>query len=495
MTRHVVLLALGLGFHAVAMAQDRRAGEVRSEEKMVQIPGVGALTLTLGYLTVPENRGDPASRLVDIAFLKIPREPGASGPPLVYLAGGPGDAGISEDPQTLRFWAQARGIGDVVLLDQRGTGRSRPNLGYRWTGDSPLDLFRSDEDGRRFIRAVSQAAAAHFRAQGVDLRGYTSVESADDVEDLRIALGADRLNLLGFSYGTHLALAVVRRHGDRIANVVLVGTEGPAHTWKLPGTMDTQWRKLSLLAAGDPELARHIPDLDALLRRVLARLDREPMVVTIADPRTRAPIQVPVGGDGLRYILRRDIGDASDLPVFPRLLHSIDRGDPTLLRWFVQRRFQLGVHAMSSVMDAASGVPPGRLALITAEAESSRFRGVANFPYPDDAAGMNPPDLGAEFRSPIVSSVRTLFLSGTLDWNTPPFQAEEVRWGFPNASHIVVRNAGHEQVLTHPAIGPAILRFLRGDNVDEVTAAWPPLRFVPLEGYDPARTHPSVPRP
>jgi hypothetical protein len=103
-------------------------------------------------------------------------------------------------------------------------------------------------------------------------------------------------------------------------------------------------------------------------------------------------------------------------------------------------------------------------------------------------------DLGDTFRSPIVSPVRTLFLSGTLDWNTPPFQAEEVRWGFPNSSHIIVRNAGHEQVLPHPDVLGAIARFLSGADVDDVTAGWPPLRFVPIEGYDPARTHPSVPR-
>lgn len=65
----------------------------------------------------------------------------------------------------------------------------------------------------------------------------------------------------------------------------------------------------------------------------------------------------------------------------------------------------------------------------------------------------------------------------------------------PNASHIVVRNAGHEQVMTHPVIRRAIVRFLAGDSVDGISAEWPPLRFVPLTGFDPARTHPSVRRP
>jgi pimeloyl-ACP methyl ester carboxylesterase len=218
------------------------------------------------------------------------------------------------------------------------------------------------------------------------------------------------------------------------------------------------------------------------------------MAVTIRDARNGEDLTVPIGGDGLRYILRRDIGDASDLPVFPRLLYSIDRGDPLLLRWFVQRRFILGGHLMAAGMDAASGVSPTRLARIEAEASVSPFGSVSNFPAPADAAGTVVPDLGEAFRAPIASPVRTLFLSGSLDWNTPPFQAEEVRWGFPNSSHIIVRNAGHEQILPHPDVLGAIGRFLSGEDLDDVTAAWPPLQFVPIEGYDPRRTHPSVPR-
>lgn len=478
-----------------AVPAQARAGDLRRETKPIDIPGAGRVQAELCSLTVPENRSDPKSRLIELTFMRLPGKAGASGPPLVYLAGGPGDAAVTDNPQALAEWAPLLELGDVILLDQRGTGRSTPNLAYRWTGQPPVNLFRSFEDGLAYLREFGQAAAAHFRAQGVDFRGYTTVESADDLEAIRAALGADKLNLLGFSYGTHLGLAAIRRHGERLANVVLIGVEGPAHTLKLPSTMDVQFRKIALMAGADPAIAAKVPDLNALLLRILSKLDRAPMVVTIRDQRNGGALEIPVGSDGLRFILRRDIGDASDLPVFPRLLYSIDRGDPTLLTWFVQKRFAVGVQVMSSVMDAASGVSPERMAMIEAEAARSPFKNVSNWPSPEDGDAFGAPDLGATFRSPIVSNVRTLFLAGTLDWNTPPFQAEEVRWGFPNSSLIVVKNAGHEQILGHPAIQQAIVRFLRGERVDDVTAAYPPLRFVPLEGYDPAVTHPSVAKP
>jgi pimeloyl-ACP methyl ester carboxylesterase len=218
------------------------------------------------------------------------------------------------------------------------------------------------------------------------------------------------------------------------------------------------------------------------------------------------PVQAPGGGDtlrlpigpfGLRFILRADIGDASDLIVFPRLLWSIDQGDPTLLTWFVRKRagVTIGVHGMNEAMDVASGASPARFALIAEQARTSRFADVINFPHPRATADWNVTDLGEEFRAPLVSSVRTLFISGELDCNTPPHQAEELRWGMTDATHLIVDNAGHEQTFfQNETAVPVIVDFLAGRDVRDRKITSPPLRFVPLEGTDPRAFHPSVPR-
>ena len=144
------------------------------------------------------------------------------------------------------------------------------------------------------------------------------------------------------------------------------------------------------------------------------------------------------------------------------------------------------------LVDGASGATGARQTMIQEQSERSRFGNLANFPFPDVNEVWLPNDLGDLYRAPLVSDVRTLFLSGTLDWNAPPQQAEEIRWGFTNATHLVVENAGHEQILPHPEVQKAIVRFLRGEDVSDLRAAWPRLRFVPLEGSDPEATHPSV---
>lgn len=79
----------------------------------------------LGHLAVPENRSAPTSRTVSLAFVRFPATTPTPGPPIVYLAGGPGGSGIDAagGPRFALFMA-LRAVGDVIALDQRGTGRS-----------------------------------------------------------------------------------------------------------------------------------------------------------------------------------------------------------------------------------------------------------------------------------------------------------------------------------------------------------------------------------
>lgn len=477
---------------------ERKAGDVTIETKTLRDADGGRIEADFGRLVVPENRTNPGGNLIELAFVRLKSTSKNPKAPLIYLNGGPGGSSTPQarSPQALSRWAHFLPICDVILLDQRGCGSSSPRL--HWTPEDrpPTDLFSSEQRALEYMLDVSRKAAQHFRERGVDLAGYTTAESADDLNDLRIALGAKKISLFGFSYGTHLAQAVIRRHGEHLENVVICGVEGLAMTHKYPLNMDIQFRKLALMAANDPGIAPHVPDLVALLDRVLEKLEREPIDVEIVDPQSRKRVKVPVGKFGLQVILRFDIGDASDLPVFPKLLYTIDQGDPSVLKWFVQKRFSMfrGVNVLTWVMDGASGASPQRWARIRAEAKQSAFGNVMNFPYPQVKKAYGVPDLGADFRAPLISDVRTLFLSGTLDWNTPPHQAEEVRWGFSNATHLIVENAGHEQILPQPAIGKAILDFLRGKDVHGVKVVLPPLKFVPIEGTDRSVTHPAVAR-
>ena len=449
-----------------------------------------------GRLEVPERRANPETRRIELAFLRLCSPAERPLAPVVFLAGGPGGAATpgADEPEAVQGWLPLLAHHDVILLDQRGTGASCPNLEWRSDQPVPVDLLLDEGVALDFARTVAVSALAHFREQGVDLAGYTTVESADDLESLRVALGYQKLSLLGFSYGTHLALATMKRHGARLERVVLIGTEGLDQTYKLPSTYDRQLARLAALVARDPEVGGEVPDLTALLGKVLAQLEEEPLEVVLRDPATGADELYPVGPWGLRFLLRLDLGDGNDFPVFPRLLRSIEARDPRLLAWFVQKRLRgfAGTSAMAVVMDYASGASPERLERIAREQRASLFANTMNFPFPAVGEGLDLPDLGAEYRAPFASDVVALFLSGTLDCQTPPEQAEEQRARMPRATHLVVANAGHEDILPMPEAQAAVAAFLRGEDVSGRTLALPAPRFVPLTGARPSPSHPCL---
>lgn len=452
----------------------------------------GEYRAEVGRLRVPENRARADSRSIELAFARLKCTAPEPKTTVVYLAGGPGDSATSlvEGPG----WEALLAVADLVLLDQRGTGRSKPALVFTPESVTQEGLFLDHQAMLDVSVAMAEEAAAHFRKEGVDLAGYTTVESARDVDALRAALGLERVTLMGHSYGTHLALEVVRSFGERVEGLILVGAAGMNDMHKLPAELDAHWRKLGALVAADPALGPAIPDLEGLLRGTLAKLAEEPLSVSVTDRQRGAQAEVPFGPAGLQLLLLRDMGDVEDIPVLPRLVYEVSRGEKRTLRWFVQKRYdQMGsVNAMTLVMRGASGATKERWERIEREAATSLFGKERVLPPPEVSRALGTPDLGDAFRAPVKSPVRALFVSGTLDGNTPPEQAEAVRAGFPNSAHVVVENGGHEDLLVMDEVRRLMARFLAGEKLADVRLSKPALRFVPLDGEPSAVTHPAV---
>ena len=441
-----------------------------------------------GHLMVRENRKNANSNLIELVFVRLKSTADKPAPPTVYLDGGPGSAAttLAGFPEYMRAFQKLREVGDVILLDQRGVGRSKPNLTHRAPeslGSLPTDVFASREVALRAFKERARVAADHFRSQGVDILAYNSAESAHDVDDLRKALGAEKVNLVGFSYGTHLGLACIRYHGKNLNRVVLIGTEGPDHTDKLPSTSHNSIKRLSDIVATDPVIGPKMPDLAGTLKRILDRLEKEPITVSIMDQRTKKPVDVKVGKMGLQFLIMRDLGDASDLPIFPLWFYTMDKGDYSILKRFVERRynqFGAGISVMTLVTDISSGVSKSRKLQIQKEAKNALLGDIVNFPISEMGDVFGNPDLGDAYRSAIKTDVPTLFVSGVLDNNTQPFQADEVRKTFKRSTHLIIDNAGHESMLVDAQVQQTMVDFLRGQDVSKTKITLPPLKFEPL---------------
>ena len=442
------------------------------------LPGGGAgLDAQLGRMTVPLRRAHPERGQVELAFVRLRSGDAKSAAPIVYLAGGPGSSGVNaaRNPFALPSLARLAQTADVILLDQRGIGMSSPRPVCAPQPLEPQARFAPAAETMPRILAATRSCVEEWSAKGVDVAGFTVAESAADVDDLRRALGAPRISLLGHSYGTYLALAVIRAHGGTVERAALLATAGPADMRKLPLMLDTQLAKLSILAREDPSIGKEVPDMTALLRRVLARLEREPIAVTIADRSRGEKVQVRIGPEALQRILVLDIGDGNDFPFFPALLLTIERGDPSILAWFVEKRYNqaAGPDLMAYGMRCSAGATASRDREIAREAQLSILGNALNRPYPAVCDALPPVDLGDSFRAPIVSNVPVLFISGTLDSNTPPYQAEQVRWGMPHATHIVVQNAGHEDLEPNAEVQAAIADHFAGKDVASRRIALP----------------------
>jgi pimeloyl-ACP methyl ester carboxylesterase len=488
------LLLLLLG--SPLLCQDPpKPGDVQLERRTVSAASGAKIEAERGFLSVPENRRHPQAKLIRISFVRLRSKAEKPSAPLVYLPGGPGDSSTRDanNPLALERWLPFLAISDVILLDPRGCGASTPSLRWTWDGPLPLDVFVSEEAARTHWHEMSRRARAELLRRGIDLDGYTTVQMADDIDDLRRALKLERISLMGFSFGTHLALAVMRQHGAHIESAVLIGMAGPNHLLRLPLLADKHIGTLSRLAAQD-KLAG-APDLERLLKRAMEKLEQQPMTVKVTDRRTGQPVELRIGRFGLSFVLACDLGDTSDVIVFPRLLHDIAEGDPAVLQWFVQKRFPFfqQIDGLLMLVRGASDGSAERRARIAREAKESMLGNAGNFPL---SAGevWNAPDLGEEYRSPVKSNVRTLLVSGTLDWNTPPTQAEEVRQGLIRATHLVVEHAGHEQSFADAGVRAAILDFLKGQDVSHRKLTCPPPQCVPLTGSPSTRTHPAVPK-
>ncbi len=456
---------------------------IRWEPFLVPFPS--ALRAQLGRLTVPLRRAQPDAGSVDLAFVRLSTAGEKRGAPIVYLAGGPGTSGIAaaRNPFAIANLTRLAESADVILLDQRGIGLStpRPVCGPRTV--EPQARFASTPEVLPRVVAAARACAEEWAAKGIDVTGFNVAESAADLDDLRKALGVPKISLLGHSYGTYLALTAIRAYGGTIERAALIGTAGPNHMRKLPLMLDAQLAKLSMLAKDDPSIGSEVPDMTVLLRRVLAKLEREPMAVTITDRARKEKVQLRIGPDALRRILILDIGDGNDFPFFPALLLTIERGDPSILAWFVEKRFNqaAGTDLMTYGMRCSAGASASRDREIVLQAQTSILGNALNTPYPDVCAALPSIEGADALRAPIHSDLPVLFISGTLDSNTPPHQAEEVRWGMPRAMHLIVPNAGHEDLEPNAEVQAVIADYFAGKDVSARRVVLPVPDFKSVE--------------
>jgi pimeloyl-ACP methyl ester carboxylesterase len=482
LNRRMLLAAAGLAFPTLAFAQAlapqaaapatsaSQAGPFRFKGMQGQETGAER-----GFFEVPEDRRLPGSRTIRLSYVRFASTAAKPGPPIIYLAGGPGGLATraAGGPRFPIFMA-LREVADVIAFDQRGTGLSNA-IPERPASTRPPPVF--DQAGlTAYFRTDFQEAWTDWTKAGVAMTGYNTEQNADDIDDLRRHLGAEKVDLWGISYGSHLALSMLKRHGDRVNRVALASLEGQDQTVKRPAAVDGLLRQVDGLLAADPTVRAAIPDLPALMQRVHAKLEAAPVKMTAM--LNGAPAELWIGGFAIQLMAGGLIANPQTLVMLPGLYLALDAGKTDVLKPFANDfAGLLGIAGMPEATDLASGISPRRLALVRREAKTAVLGEALNFPMPQLLGAVPGVDLGEDFRASIRIDHPALLVSGSLDGRTPLAEQDEVAAQFSRKSRVIVENAGHNVFETHPEVQTLLVRFFRGQAVADTRLSLPPPRF------------------
>jgi pimeloyl-ACP methyl ester carboxylesterase len=329
------------------------------------------------------------------------------GDPIDKRARGPGAPGtLSLAAGRFPLTMALREVADVIAYDQRGTGSSGglSNALPFCRADPVFDMTKAITRAAitEFVRARLSKCFDWWESQGVDIDGYNTRENAQDIEDLRRALGARKLNLWGISYGSHLGLTFMKYHGPSVNKAVLSGIEGLDQTIKRPAMTDKMFAHVQELIDADPKTKAIYPDVAGLIRRVTTKLNAQPATVTFTPQGATAPVTITFDGYALQMLTAGSIADPPAIANIPLAWLASDKGNYELAarRVYSMAQGLSGFRGMPEAMDLASGATKARLALVTKEAETSLLSDTLNFPMPH-VMGIRPQiDAGDAFRAP-----------------------------------------------------------------------------------------------
>ncbi len=477
LNRRAVLTAAALALPTLALARasaqtasPSQAGPFRFKDRRGE-----ETDAERGFLDVPEDRRDPSSRKIRLGYIRFASTAARPGPPIVYLAGGPGGegSGAATGPRFPIFMA-LRAVADVIAFDQRGTGMSS-SIPERPAATRPPPIF-TEAGLTSYYRSELQAAWSDWTTAGVAMAGYNTEQSADDIDDLRRHLRAEKIDLWGTSYGSHLGLSVLKRHGDRVNRVALSSLEGQDQTVKRPARIDAYLRQVDALLSADPAARAAVPDLLALMRRVHGRMEARPVLTKVM--LKGAPAEIMMGGFGVQMLAGGLIANPSTLVMLPGLYLALDAGNTAVLAPLLGDVADLlSLRGMPEAMDLASGISPRRLALVRSEARTAVLGETLNFPMPQLLGAIPGVDLGEDFRAPIRIDHPALLIAGSLDGRTPLAEQDEVAAQFQHKSRVIVEHAGHNVFEAHPDVRPLLVRFFRGEAVVDTRLVLPPPKF------------------
>ena len=392
-------------------------------------------TADCGTLVVPENRSDPASRLIVIPIIRIPATGNDPTEPIFRLTGGPGQSNMhfSIVPWFIEnhdiVLVGYRGVDGSVVLECPEVVEAIKNLSGDWLDDPALDKINS---------SYAQCAS-RLIGEGVDTDGYTVAEVIDDLEDARTALGYERINLLSGSYGTNVARIYAYMYPDMINRSAMIAVDSPGATIQEAQVVDEQLEYYAGLCAQDTKCSARTNDLTKTLRNVSQDMPERWLFFPINAGLVKAATIKSLGTteqapEAFDVWLAAANGDSSGMALMT-FLGPNQFASASIWGDNVAKRLSLGEY------------DPGRDYRTELNPPDSIF-GSPDAIIAAESSGWPANPIAEEYREVQPSDVETLLVSGNIDFNTPvQFARDKLLPKLSNGQMVIMSEYGHGEFL------------------------------------------------
>lgn len=397
-----------------------------------------------GQLDVLENYQKLDGRQISINVVVLPSiDRTSTKEPLMFLAGGPGQAATELAAHIRRVFTEVRKTRDIILVDQRGTGKSSA-LQCDDTIEKTQNIYTSSivdlnvQDIRECISTFTQ-----------EMSEYNSENAIRDFDAVRAALGYEMINVYGGSYGTRAALVYMRMFPQHLRSVVL-DSVGPIEVpiGAFGQSAAQSFKALVENCHAEAACQKAFPNIESEFQQVFQSLVSSPKTLSILHPRLGTPVDMVVDGDKFINSIRMQLYSMEGRTMVPLVIHQAYKGNYMPLA---------GLLARQDTTDSEGGMYMGLTLNIVcnedfpkisindwnADANNQFGRNISHRMWrlacpvwpkyrPDDS-----------FYKPVIADIPTLILSGKLDPVTPPSNGEKSDKTLPNSRHIIVKNAAH----------------------------------------------------
>ncbi len=403
-----------------------------------------ALEAQCATFPVPEDRSQPNGRklALNIAWVPADTQGEVLPDPVFFLAGGPGQSAVDTYPGLDPVFGEVRKQRDVILIDQRGTGKS--NL-----LNCKADPDDADADPSPDAMQAAAAECVATLSKKADLRHYTTTDAIADLDAVREAIGAKQINLVGVSYGTRVAQQYAMRHPQATRTIVLDSVV--PNTLKLGNifarNLDDALALQFALCSKAPSCKGKLGDPRVELDQLLAKLRTAPVTVQYRDATTGEQAEGVLHAGTVAGLVRMYAYMPLAGALLPKLIHEANNGRYDNLMALAKMMQGDMQEAMAMGMQLSVICSEDADSMVVRAEDANTVLGNA---MPQGMAAMCKAwpkgDVPADFNKALATKVPALVLEGEFDPVTPPRYGEEVVKTLPNGRLFVLRGQGHNVI-------------------------------------------------